>query len=437
MPSKIPANPAEIEAQLGPRGNTTINGENRPLARRWIAAKGWGAAFAAILSYKELNIAYNRAGAGEYPTDPWLSKRKAQWEIKQAAAKESGEGNGDAGDTFSFDEKRDDSWQNGDFDDRATFKTAVERINAEPNVTSDAAKLAEVLQGIIAKGGGSVDAAQVEALVDKKWAELPDLIARYSPVTTIEIKRHDGSEHKIEGHAHAMLKDLILAASSRQPNGFHPNIMLAGPTGSGKTHACAQAAAALGLEFYSNGAVSMDHQLIGFRDAHGTYHTTPLREAFAKPAWYLFDEMDASDNSPLLAVAAVTANGHYDFPDGKIERHVDSVISAAGNTWGLGATSDFVGRAKLDGAIRSRFPVRLMWGYDERLERALTGNIDWAVRVQKARAAASKAGLKVIIDPRMTYAGAALIAAGMTETRAAELTYLADLTEDQRRIVEA
>ena len=94
MPSKIPANPAEIEAQLGPRGNTTINGENRPLARRWIAAKGWGAAFAAILSYKELNIAYNRAGAGEYPTDPWLSKRKAQWEIKQAAAKESGEGNG-------------------------------------------------------------------------------------------------------------------------------------------------------------------------------------------------------------------------------------------------------------------------------------------------------------------------------------------------------
>jgi len=150
-----------------------------------------------------------------------------------------------------------------------------------------------------------------------------------------------------------------------------------------------------------------------------------------------FDEADASDNSPLLCVAAVLANGHYDFPDGKVARHPDSVISAAGNTWGLGATSDFVGRAKLDGAIRSRFPVRIMWGYDERLERAMSGNIDWAVRVQRARHAAAKAGLKVIIDPRMTQAGAALIAQGMSEQRAAELTYLADLSAEQRAIVEA
>ena len=41
-----------------------------------------------------------------------------------------------------------------------------------------------------------------------------------------------------------------------------------------------------------------------------------------------------------------------------------------------------------------------------------------------------------MIDPRHSQAGAALIAAGMTYDKAAELTYLAGLTADQRRIVE-
>jgi hypothetical protein len=125
------------------------------------------------------------------------------------------------------------------------------------------------------------------------------------------------------------------------------------------------------------------------------------------------------------------------FPDTMAERNPDSVIVAAGNTWGHGATSDFVGRNKIDGAIRSRFPVRIQWDYDEELETAICGNPDWAKRVQRARAKARAAGLKVIIDPRMSIAGAALIAQGFTSEEAATMTYLADLTVDQRRIVDA
>jgi hypothetical protein len=139
----------------------------------------------------------------------------------------------------------------------------------------------------------------------------------------------------------------------------------------------------------------------------------------------------------LLALAGALANGSTEFPDMLVERHPDSIIIAAGNTWGNGATAEFVGRNKLDGAIKSRFPVRISWGYDEELERQISGNVSWAKRVQNARANAAKAGVKVQIDPRMTQAGAAIIAAGMTEDEAAELTYLAELTPAQRQMVDA
>ncbi|MBL7373522.1 hypothetical protein INQ23_29830, partial [Escherichia coli] len=70
-------------------------------------------------------------------------------------------------------------------------------------------------------------------------------------------------------------------------NGIAPNVWIAGPTGSGKTHAAEQAAHALGVEFYFNGALSMTHELLGFVDAAGTYHTTPFRQAYENGGLYL------------------------------------------------------------------------------------------------------------------------------------------------------
>jgi hypothetical protein len=104
---------------------------------------------------------------------------------------------------------------------------------------------------------------------------------------------------------------------------------------------------------------------------------------------------------------------------------------------GLGANADYVGRAKIDAAFLSRFPVRLDWQYDEVLERAICGNEDFASRVQRARERAKSAGIKVLITPRDSIAGAALIAAGMSSDEAAQVTYLANLSPEQRRIIEA
>jgi hypothetical protein len=376
--------------------------------RKWLSANGVPSTYAARLSFAELESAWN--------------------DVSNAALNTLRNSQSAASPTSST---QDDTFQ----------QEAKATMNAQTAVPSAADAVAPLLDFIASRTAGAVDVAKVTSIVgeqiDALIALLPEMITKHSPIKTIEIKQHDGSTYKVEGRVHPKFETLLKVASSRQANGRHPNIMLSGPTGSGKTHAVEQLAKALGLEFYTNGAISMDHQLVGFKDAAGNYHETALRKAFGRPAIYLFDEIDSSDNSPLLCLAGALANGGFEFPDQFIERHPDSIIIAAGNTWGNGATAEFVGRNRLDGAIKSRFPVRIQWDYDEALERDISGNLDWALRVQKARANAKRAGIKVQIDPRMTQAGAAIINSGMTADEAAELTYLAELTPDQRRMVDA
>jgi MoxR-like ATPase len=111
-------------------------------------------------------------------------------------------------------------------------------------------------------------------------------------------------------------------------------------------------------------------------------------------------------------------------------------VIATANTWGLGATADYVGRSKIDAAFLSRFPVRIHWDYDSALEVAISGNESFARRVIAARERARTHGIKVIIDPRASQAGSALIAAGFKPDEAADMTYLANLTPEHRKLVE-
>lgn len=303
----------------------------------------------------------------------------------------------------------------------------------KPTPAATAGDPAHALAGLIAQiAGQSMNPEQVARVVDERIQEALKGI----PAVRIECKGFDGELRNVDGHQHPAFKRLLTAASSRMANGYAPNIWLAGPAGSGKTHAGHMLADAMGLAFHLNGAISMPHELLGFIDAAGNYHRTPFREAYEHGGIYMFDEVDGSDNSAILALNAALANGHATFPDMKVKRHPACVIVASANTWGLGATAEYVGRAKIDAAFLSRFPVRIAWEYDTALEVAISGNEAFARRVIAARERARAAGLKVLIDPRASQAGAALIAAGMKPKEAAELTYLANLSKDQRKIVE-
>ena len=255
------------------------------------------------------------------------------------------------------------------------------------------------------------------------------------PTVRIEVA-NAGAVRPVPATHHPMLPKLIRWLSIRQRDGFPPNVWIAGPAGSGKSHAAKQAAESFGQEFYAQGAMSQGFELIGFLDAAGNYHTTPFREAYEHGGLCLLDEIDSGDNSAILTINGATANGSYRFPDGKlVKRHPEFRLIGAANTWGHGATAEYVGRAKIDTAILSRFPTKLAWDYDTGFEMQIAGADDpkcqaWVRRVQAARERVRQRGLKILIDPRHSITGAAAIAAGFSPDEVAADTYLAGLKPD-------
>jgi cobaltochelatase CobS len=275
-------------------------------------------------------------------------------------------------------------------------------------------------------------ATQLSAALDLVASLQSEVIALKEAAPTVVELREEGKPTKtLKGAAHKQLPDLIRALSCKR------NVWLAGPSGSGKTHAAEQAAEALGLTFGLHGAMTMPHELVGFVDASGRYHTTPFVRAFTEGGLVLLDEIDAGSNEALLALNAALANAIMCLPSGDVVRRHDNFrCIGAANTFGQGATAEYVGRNRIDAAFLQRFGARIRWGYDNAMELAMCMNKDWVKRVQKARKTVEKAGIKVLITPRASLDGEALIAAGFTPDQAAEMTYLAGLTPEQVRTVE-
>jgi hypothetical protein len=291
----------------------------------------------------------------------------------------------------------------------------------------DAQQLAKLLKAMLSKP--AIDADAVRAIVQE------ELAGQQSSIRTILLPQASGEVAKLEGHFHPMFPTLLRAVATKQ------NVWISGPTGTGKTHAARQVAEALSkqlgrhIPFWYQGAMTQPHEFLGFvRVGDGVYQSTDLRQAFEHGGVCLLDECDSSDASVTLAIAGLLANGHAVFPDkvGGIPRHPDCYIIAAGNTWGTGATAEFVGRNRLDGAFMSRFPIKLPWSVDEAFELSLYPG-DFTRKVQQARRKASDRGLKIIIDSRHMAAGNALLADGFTMDEAADMTYLASLSADDRK----
>lgn len=265
-----------------------------------------------------------------------------------------------------------------------------------------------------------------------------DLVARLDEIEetakrtrTLAVTLNGEKLGQVKGLQHPQLDNLITALAA----GLH--VWISGPSGSGKTYGAKQAAEALGLRFEVQGSMTMPHELLGFVDAGGQYHETPFIRAFKEGGLILLDEIDAGSNEALLALNAALANGFMSLPSGEVvHAHKDFKCIGAANTFGSGATSDYVGRVRIDAAFLQRFGVRLAWDYDEDLERQMAGNDEWTERVQRARRLARDHGVKVMITPRESINGAKLLAAGVDEETVAAQTYLAGLSEDQRNLLE-
>lgn len=214
------------------------------------------------------------------------------------------------------------------------------------------------------------------------------------------------------------------------------NIAMVGPAGSGKTTTAKKAAEALKLEFYSKSVSAQTgvHEFFGYKDANGKYVRTLFRDAYENGGVFLLDEFDAGNPNVLAALNAATANDVCAFDDGMIKKHEDFVCIMAGNTFGHGATSEYVGRNKIDAATLDRFAF-IDFPYDEDLEYELAPNKEWCREVQQYRQRVSDKKLKTVVSPRATFMGGQLLNAGMNKSQVIALTITKGMSEAEKNLI--
>ncbi len=291
-----------------------------------------------------------------------------------------------------------------------------------PNVALDALADA-ILPRIQGRVRAGLDESRVRAIVDAavKGAHKPN-------ATTVEVKLPDGTI-KGAGLQHKQFPLLLKALSAGV------NVWIVGPAGSGKTTAVHNCAKALGIDYSYSGTTNDAIHLSGFQNVHGDYVTTMLRQRYEHGGLHLLDEVDGWDASATLWLNAMLANGTAAFPDRMVDKHAKCILAATANTHGLGGTQEYVGRNRLDAAFLDRW-VTLPWETDEALELA-TGPIEsWTRRVQYIRSRVAAKGIKVLVTPRATYFGAALLLQGIEQDMVETMTLRKAMTAEQWRSVD-
>lgn len=270
---------------------------------------------------------------------------------------------------------------------------------------------------------------QEEAKKQKSLKEqLQEIGINPTPVT-VELKTPKKPVKKVENQ-HFLFPQVLKALNARV------NVALTGPAGSGKTSMAHNAAGALSLPFYSKSVSAQTgvHEFFGYQDANGNFIRTLFRDAYENGGVFLVDEFDAGNPNVLAALNQATANGSCAFPDKMVDKHKDFIAVMAGNTYGTGATAEYVGRNKIDAATLDRF-VFIEVPYDEVWEMAIAQNKDWCKKIQTIRENARKNKVKCIISPRATFNGEKLLAAGMGEEFVLKTVVYKNLSADEIKLI--
>ena len=295
----------------------------------------------------------------------------------------------------------------------------------------DATKVAEIVNSSIK------EPLEIMAKATAEVADLRSAVDRLRPKVT-HVTLGNNERNELEGIQHNMFAKVLSTIS----NGNH--LYLVGPAGTGKSTIAENASQALGLGFSSKSCSSQSTEasLLGYMSATGGYVGTSFRTAYETGQVFLLDEVDNGNPNILTVLNSALSNSFMAFPDGMVTRHKNFVLVATANTFGNGATAEYVGRNALDKAFLDRF-VSLNIDYDADIEQAmldsvkgLDGNIGthWLQVVRKARANVANYGLKVVVSPRATLAGAKLLRDkdvwNMAEVM--ESTILAGVKDDQK-----
>ena len=210
-------------------------------------------------------------------------------------------------------------------------------------------------------------------------------------------------------------------------------VMLIGPAGTGKNVMCKQIAEAMNLDFYFSNAVTQEYKLTGFIDANGTYHETEFYKAFKDGGLFMLDEIDASIPEVLVILNAAIANRYFDFPVGKIKANENFRVIAAGNTFGLGASYQYVGRNQLDAASLDRF-AQIEINYSPRIEETLTADKDLISFIRTFRKECNDNGINHVVSYR-TISRLDKVSSVMPIKKALQTCLLKNMEQDDLKMI--
>lgn len=260
--------------------------------------------------------------------------------------------------------------------------------------------------------------------------ELDEKLERLEQNRVIHIHHKDGVR-EVEGTTHETFPTFLKAVMTHIP------VMLVGPAGTGKTYAALQAANALGVPFYaiSVGAQTSKSDIGGYMNAVGGYVRTQFREAYENGGLFLMDEIDAGNSNVLIFINAALSSSECAFPDSMIKKHENFFFVATGNTYGLGANRQYVGRNQIDAATLDRF-ITIDWPIDTNLERSLVSHLSfgtkWLKVVEAVRSVVNSAEYRIVISPRATIKGALLLENELPFDTVVESVLLSQASKDQR-----
>lgn len=254
---------------------------------------------------------------------------------------------------------------------------------------------------------------------EKMFRDLTDEIKRHKHVT---ITTPLGTK-KIEGLTHANFAQLLRLIGLGFP------VMMVGGAGTGKTFAAEQVADALDLDFsaISVGAQSSKADLLGYMGVNGNYIGTRFRDMYEHGGVFLMDEIDAGNSNVLIVLNAALSGSFCAFPDQMVKKHENFRFIATGNTYGTGASRQYVGRNQLDAATLDRF-VMIEWQADPILELNMVSHFKhgkrWQNVVQGLREFVNEQGMRVVVSPRATLKGSAMLDDGFSFDDVVEMTII-------------
>lgn len=238
----------------------------------------------------------------------------------------------------------------------------------------------------------------------------------------------------LEDQTHHTFPELVRALTTGIP------VMLVGPAGTGKTYAALQVSRLLEIPFYSIsvGVQTSKSDIGGYMNAVGGYVRSQFRDAYENGGVFLMDEIDAGNSNVLIFINAALSSDYCAFPDGMVKKHEDFRFIGTGNTYGTGASRQYVGRNQLDAATIDRFIV-LDWPIDKKLEESFVKHLKFGSRwlrvIEEVREVIEKSEARLIVSPRATMKGALLLEAGADFKQALESSVLSQATKDQRKII--